>query len=58
MQVKTFDEKKLNKKLKECDPYILLYIKALKNNMARWQDVAQTAINKIRELSKIKKEDV
>lgn len=52
MKVKTFDENKLNKLLKECNPYILLYIKKLKESNARWESLTQKAIKKIRELSR------
>ena len=48
MRVKTFDEKKLSKLLKECDPELLLYIKTLTKNSARWQDIAQKAIKKLK----------
>lgn len=49
MEVKTFDEKKLKTLMKECDPYLLKYIKAQENNSANWKDIAQSAIKKLRE---------
>ena len=49
MEVKTFDEKKLKALMKECDPYLLKYIEALKNSSASWERLTQEAIKKLRE---------
>ncbi len=49
MQVKTFDDKRLKKLMAECDPYLLLYIEALKRNADGWRGISQKAIKKLRE---------
>ena len=48
MTVKTFNGKELESHLKNCDPYILQYIKALKNDSKQWEDIAHTATEKFR----------
>lgn len=51
MLVKSFNKKELKEHLKKCDPYILKYIEALKNNAKRWEDLAHFAIEKNRSIS-------
>lgn len=54
LQVKTFDEEKLNNLIKNSDIYIQQYIKALKKVSNGWERLFQDTMKKIREQNKNK----
>ena len=49
MNVKTFDNERLKRLMADCDPYLLKYIEALKQNARGWEEISQKAIKKLRE---------
>ena len=50
MTLKTFDDDKIKKLIKECDPELKLYIEALKRALQGQKDTTVLANKKIKEL--------
>jgi hypothetical protein len=54
MEVKTFNEDKISKLIKESDPYLKQYIKSLKEVSKNWENIANKAIAKLRKTQQTK----